>query len=36
MKFFIESMLGYFILLLAISLGAAAIIYGLWLTDVIM
>ncbi len=31
MKWFINSMLGYWILLLAISLSTAAIIYELWL-----
>ena len=36
MRFFIDSMLGYFILLLAIALGTAAAIYVLWLRDVIM
>ena len=33
MKWFIESMLGYWILLLAISLGLAAGIYVIWLKD---
>ncbi len=36
MKSLIDSMLAYFVILLLISLGAAAIIYGLWLRDVIM
>jgi hypothetical protein len=36
MKSIIDSMLAYFILLLLISLGAAATIYELWLSDVIM
>jgi hypothetical protein len=31
MKWFINSMLGYWILLLAISLGAAAVVYEIWL-----
>jgi hypothetical protein len=31
MKWFINSMLGYWVLLLVISLGAAAIIYEVWL-----
>lgn len=31
LRWFIDSMLGYWILLLAISLGAAAGIYELWL-----
>jgi hypothetical protein len=31
MKWFINSMLGYWILLLAISLGAAALVYEIWL-----
>ncbi len=35
MKVFIDSMLGYWILLLAISLGVAAMIYQLWLRNVI-
>jgi len=35
MKVFIDSMLGYWILLLAISLGVAAMIYQLWLRNVL-
>lgn len=35
MKAFIDSMLGYWILLLAISLGVAAMIYQLWLRNVL-
>ncbi len=31
MKWFINSMLGYWVLLLVISLGSAAAIYELWL-----
>ena len=31
MKWFVNSMLGYWVLLLAISLGAAAGIYEVWL-----
>jgi len=31
MKWFINSMLGYWILLLSISMGAAAVIYEFWL-----
>jgi hypothetical protein len=31
MRWFIDSMLGYWILLLAISLGAAAVVYEVWL-----
>lgn len=31
MKWFIDSMLGYWILLLVISMGAAAAFYVLWL-----
>ena len=31
MKWFINSMLGYWILLLVISLGTAALVYELWL-----
>jgi hypothetical protein len=31
MKWFINSMLGYWILLLTISLGSAAVIYEVWL-----
>jgi hypothetical protein len=31
MRWFIDSMLGYWILLLVISLGAATVIYELWL-----
>jgi hypothetical protein len=31
MKWFIDSMLGYWILLLAVSLGTAALIYEVWL-----
>lgn len=31
MKWFINSMFGYWILLLVISLGAAAVIYEIWL-----
>ena len=30
-RWFVDSMLGYWILLLAVSLGAAAVIYELWL-----
>ena len=33
MKWFIDSMLGYWIMLLAASLGAAACIYVFWLKD---
>jgi len=33
MKWFYESMVGYWIMLLAISLGAAAAIYLLWLRE---
>lgn len=31
MKWFINNMFGYWILLLVISLGAAAVIYEIWL-----
>jgi hypothetical protein len=31
MKWFVNTMLGYWILLLVISLGAAAVIYEIWL-----
>lgn len=31
MKWFINSMLGFWILLLVVSLGAAAIVYEIWL-----
>jgi hypothetical protein len=31
MRWFIDSMLGYWILLLTISLGTAALIYEIWL-----
>jgi hypothetical protein len=31
MRWFIDSMVGYWILLLAISLGAAAVVYEVWL-----
>ncbi len=31
MRWFIDSMIGYWILLLAISLGVAAVIYEVWL-----
>jgi hypothetical protein len=31
MRWFLDSMLGYWILLLAISLGAAGVIYEVWL-----
>jgi hypothetical protein len=31
MRWFIDSMIGYWILLLAISLGAAAVVYEVWL-----
>ena len=31
MRWFIDSMMGYWILLLAISLGAAAVVYEVWL-----
>ena len=34
MKWFVESMLGYWILLLAVSLGCAAAIYFVYLRDV--
>ncbi len=33
MRWFIESMFGYWILLLAFSLGAAAVVYLLWLKE---
>jgi hypothetical protein len=33
MKWFVNSMVGYWILLLAISMGCAAIIYEIWLKD---
>jgi hypothetical protein len=33
MKWFIDSMLGYWILLLAVSMGAAAGIYEMWLKN---
>ncbi len=33
MRWFIESMLGYWIRLLAVSLGAAAAVYLLWLKE---
>jgi hypothetical protein len=33
MRWFIDSMLGYWILVLAVSLGAAAVIYQIWLKD---
>ena len=36
MKWFIDSMVGYWILLLAISLGVAAMIYEVWLRDAIL
>lgn len=36
MKVLIESMLGYWILLLALSLGAASLIYIFWLRDALM
>ncbi len=36
MKWFINSMLGYWILLLAFSLGTAAVIYFLWLKDALL
>jgi hypothetical protein len=35
MKWFVNSMLGYWILLLVISLGAAGLIYSVWLKGVI-
>ena len=35
MRWFIDSMIGYWILLLAISLGAAAVVYEVWLRGVI-
>lgn len=31
MRWFLRSMLGYWVLLLSISLGAAAVIYEVWL-----
>jgi len=31
MRWFIDSMIGYWVLLLAISLGIAAVIYEVWL-----
>jgi hypothetical protein len=31
MKWFVNTMLGYWILLLVISLGAAAVVYEIWL-----
>lgn len=31
MRWFVDSMLGYWILLLVISLGAAGVIYEVWL-----
>jgi hypothetical protein len=31
MKWFVNSMLGYWVLLLSISLGAAAVVYEIWL-----
>jgi hypothetical protein len=31
MKWFVNTMLGYWILLLFISLGAAAVVYEIWL-----
>jgi hypothetical protein len=31
MKWFINSMLGFWILLLVVSLGAAAVVYEIWL-----
>ncbi len=36
MKSLIDSMLAYFVILLLFSLGCAAIIYTVWLHDVIM
>ena len=33
MKFLINTMWGYWLLLLTISLGAAAVVYQLWLKD---
>ena len=36
MKWFIDSMIGYWVLLLAISLGIAAVIYELWLRDALL
>ena len=36
MKWFINSMLGYWILLLAFSLGVSAVIYVLWLRDALL
>lgn len=36
MKSLIDSMLTYWIILLTVSLGAAAVIYNFWLRDVIM
>ena len=36
MKWFINSMVGYWILLLAISLGIAAVIYAVWLRDALL
>ena len=36
MRWFIDSMVGYWVLLLAISLGIAAVIYELWLRDALL
>ena len=36
MKSLIDSMLVYWIILLTVSLGAAALIYTFWLHDVVM
>jgi hypothetical protein len=35
MKALIDSMLGYWVLLLSLSLGAAALIYVIWLKNVL-
>lgn len=36
MKALIESMLGYWILLLALSLGAASLVYIFWLREALL
>jgi hypothetical protein len=36
MKWLIDSMLAYWIILLLLSLGAAGIIYAVWLKDVLI
>ena len=35
MRWFIDSMIGYWVLLLAFSLGTAAVIYEVWLKGII-